>query len=74
MKKFLEEQKKKVESVRDKLQKKYDDMGYTYENRSDEWQDSDKGIEYEERLYLLSEAIDDSQILIGSLEVIINDL
>ena len=68
MKKIL----KQLEKSRDLLQNKFDAMDETFWNRSDKWQESDNGQEWEDKMNAVDSAIDELNSTIEDLETEFN--
>ena len=68
MKKIL----KQLEKSRDLLQDKFDAMDETFWNRSDKWQESDNGQEWEDKMNAVDSAIDELNSTIEDLETEFN--
>lgn len=64
---------KKLEDVQSKMQEKVDKREETYDGRSWEWQESDKGETYSDKTYQLQESLDAVEQAIEDLEAYLED-
>lgn len=63
----MKKELKKIDNLIELFRDKFDSMENTFWDRSEKWQDSDKGQEFQEKMDAVETAIDD-------LEMIENDL
>tara|TARA_Y100000593_G_scaffold78591_1_gene146063 strand:+ start:672 stop:884 length:213 start_codon:yes stop_codon:yes gene_type:complete len=63
---------KKFNSLIEHLQNKFDNMEETFWDRSDNWQESDKGQEFEDKMNCIDNAINELQLIIDELETEFN--
>ena len=53
----------KIDKLIDALQDKHEKMDHTFWERSDAWQDSEKGEEFQEKMDAIETAIDDLEMI-----------
>jgi len=58
----------KIDKLIDALQDKHEKMDYTFWDRSDAWQDSEKGVEFQEKMDAVETAIDDLEMIKDNLK------
>ena len=63
---------KQLEKSRDLLQEKFDKMDETFWDRSDKWQESDNGQDFEDKMNAVDTAIDELNSTIEDLETEFN--
>ena len=63
---------KQLEKSRDLLQEKFDKMDETFWDRSDKWQESDNGKDFEDKMNAVDSAIDELNSTIEDLETEFN--
>jgi len=63
---------KQLEKSRDLLQDKFDTMDETFWDRSDKWQESDNGQDWEDKMNAIDSAIDELNSTIEDLETEFN--
>ena len=63
---------KQLEKSRDLLQEKFDKMDETFWDRSDKWQESDNGQDFEDKMNTVDNAIDELNSTIEDLETEFN--
>ena len=63
---------KQLEKSRDLLQEKFDKMDETFWDRSDKWQESDNGQDFEDKMNAVGNAIDELNSTIEDLETEFN--
>ena len=63
---------KQLEKNRDLLQNKFDAMDETFWDRSDKWQESDKGQDWEDKMNAIDNAINELNSTIEDLETEFN--
>jgi predicted nuclease with TOPRIM domain len=63
---------KQLEKSRDLLKDKFDTMDETFWDRSDKWQESDKGQDWEDKMNAIDSAIDELNSTIEDLETEFN--
>ena len=59
---------KKLEKIVEELREKLDAMEYTYDERSEKWQDSERGEEYQDKISAVDTAICDIECAITDLK------
>lgn len=62
---------KKLAKIRATIEEKIQDREFVYDDRSEKWQDSDKGCAYEEKTTELQDVLDNLEMTIESLEAYI---
>ena len=63
---------KQLEKSRDLLQEKFDKMDEIFWDRSDKWQESDNGQDFEDKMNAIDSAIDELNSTIEDLETEFN--
>lgn len=60
--------RKQLESLKSKLDEKIEEREFTFDERSEKWQDSERGVLFQEKTDELQEVIDNLEMTIESLD------
>jgi hypothetical protein len=68
----MKKELKKIDSLIELFRDKFDSMENTFWDRSESWQDSDKGQEFQEKMDAVETAIDDLEMIENDLKTAFN--